>query len=124
MSKFDAKLDKLRELKIAKSELKAKENETNAEIDKIEYELINDMEEVGVDQVRSSAGTASLKAEMYPSVESIGDLVNWAYETGTPEILQRRISKSVFDEYFEKNGLYPDGVSVYLKKSINFRKNK
>jgi len=124
LANIEQKLEKLRELKIAKDELKAREKEINAEIDQIEYELIENMEAMGVDQLRSTAGTASLKAEMYPSVENIHDLVNWAYENGVPEILQKRVSKSVFDEYYEKHGEFPDGISTYLKKSISFRKNK
>jgi hypothetical protein len=116
--------DKLFELRAQKDELNNQLSDINKEIDQVEYYLIQAMEEDGLDQLRSGKGLISKKVELYPQVEDLDGLVKWAYENGKPEILQRRVSKGVFDEIFQQSGEYPDGVKTYEKKTLNYRKSR
>lgn len=117
-------IDKLYELRIRKEELNSSLSELNKEIDSLEYDIIRKMEEAGVDKTSTGSATVTRKVELYPQVEDISALVEWAAANGRPEILQKRVSKSVFDEIFKEEGLYPDGVKTYNKESLLFRKAK
>lgn len=114
--------DRLFELREKKDKLRSELSEVQAEIDKVEYQLIEKMEETGLDKISTDRGTASMKIEIYPSVADLNALVNWAYENNKPEIVQKRVSKKVFEEWFEQTGEFPEGIKTYERKKLNVRR--
>jgi hypothetical protein len=105
-----------------KEELEEELKGVKAEIEKLEYDCIQAMKDEGVDKTSTGSGSVTLKVEQYPSVTDLEALVDWAHANGMAGILQRRVSKTVFDEYFEDTGEYPDGVDTYVKEKLNFRR--
>lgn len=122
MDNLNNLIEELYNLKQRKDYLKDKVSEIDKDISAKEFKILKLMEEQGVNTVKTGYGSATRKVEPYPSVDDIDTLVKWAYENNKPEILQRRISKSVFDEYYEQEGMYPEGVTVYNKETLSFRK--
>ena len=116
--------NQLFELRARKDDLNSMLADVNKEIDQAEYSLIEAMEGDGLTQLRTDGGLISKKVELYPQVEELDSLVKWAYENNKPEILQRRVSKGVFDEWLDKTGEFPDGIKTYEKKTLNYRKAK
>ena len=116
--------DSLFGLREQKSNLKAELSDIEKDISEVEYKLISAMEDTGLNQMRSNLGLVTKKVAMYPQVDDIAPLVKWAFENGRPELLQRRVSKSVFDEILNDTGEMPDGVKVYDKKTLNYTKAK
>lgn len=118
------KIDRLYDINAEIDELKSRLSDLNKDKDALEYQILQDMENIGVDKVRGSKGTASMKVDLYPQVKDMEALVNWASETGNTAILQKRVSSGVFKEYFEQNGEYPPGIEAYNKSTLNFRRQK
>lgn len=121
---FKDTIEHLYELKVRKSDKDAELKEINKEIDAIEFKLIEMMDEQGLDKVKSLHGTASLKVEMYPQIKDMESFVRWCADNGKADMLQKRVSKGSFDEFYKDTAEYPEGVDTYTKKSINFRKAK
>lgn len=115
-------IDRIFELRKEKDELAAQVSDINVEIEELQYRATTMMQEEGIEKTSTENGSVSLKVEQYPNVKDLDALVNWAYQNGKPDILQRRISKSVFDEVFEATGEYPDGTDAYPKVSLNYRR--
>ena len=115
-------IDKIFELRQKKDDINAELKELNAEINDLEYQAICAMDDAGLDKTSTGSGSVSMKIEQYPNVTDLNSLVNWAFENGKPEILQRRVSKGVFKEYFEETGEYPDGIDTFEKKTLNYRR--
>lgn len=117
-------INTLYDLRMRKEEFTKQLSELNQEIEALEFSIIKQMEDSGLDNVKATKGTAFRKVDLYPQVEDMAALVNWAAENGKPEILQRRVSSGVFKEIFDQTGEYPDGVKTYQKSVLNFRKAK
>ncbi len=115
-------IDNIFALRNEKDELQSRISDINGQIDELQYKAVTMMQEEGLDKTSTSIGSVSLKIEQYPNVKDIGALVDWAYTNGKPEILQRRVSKTVFDEYFQETGEYPDGIDTYEKATLNYRR--
>ena len=115
-------INRLYELRQEKDSIAASLSEMNKEIDSIEFEILKDMETSGLDKMSTPAGTVTRKVELYPQVEDLSSLVQWAAENGRPEILQKRVSKAVFDEIYKDTGEYPGGINTYNKETLSFRK--
>jgi len=118
------KIDLLYDLKLRQDEMKAKISELGKEIDSMEYSVLCDLEEMGLDQIKATKGTATKKVEMYPQIKDKQAFVNWIVDNGKVEMIQSRISSGVFKEYFEQTGAYPDGVDTFQKSTLTFRKSK
>lgn len=116
------KIDKLYELRGQKAEIQAQLKEVQADIDKLEWEIIENMQSVGIDKTATNKATVSVKAEMYPQVKDMNAFVEWCAKTGRAEMIQKRVSSGVFKEYFEQTGEYPDGVDTYNRIKLSFRK--
>ncbi len=122
MDSLGQMIDDLYELKMQRDGVKESLKELEQRIDQLEFNVLKEMEKSGVDKTSTSKATASRKVELYPQVEDINALVTWAYENNRADILQRRVSKGVFDEIYTETSSYPDGINTYNKETLNFRK--
>jgi len=118
------KIDKLYELKVKKDGLTAELSELGKEIYAMEYGLLTEMEDLGIDKVQATKGTATRSVNMYPQVKDKQAFVSWILDNNKVEMIQSRVSAGVFREYFEETGEYPDGIDTYQKSTILFRKSK
>lgn len=92
------------------------------EYDDQEYLLIQAMQEAGMTTCGISNCTASLKLEKYPKIDDMENFVQWCADNGQAGMLQKRVSKAVFDEFFNLNGEYPEGIDTYDKLTLGLRK--
>lgn len=98
------------------------EKAIKAEMDKLDEAVQEEMEELGVEQLATGVCAVTKQVELYPNVSDINALVGWAYENGQAGILQRRVTKGVFDEVFQETGEYPPGINAYNKTKLLVRK--
>ena len=115
-------IDSIFMLRAEKEKLSTEVTEINKRIEQLEMMAIDTMEDVGVDKSATGLGSVSLKIDQYPQVKDMNALVNWAHENGRADILQRRVTTSVFAEVFADTGEYPDGVDTYERKTLNYRR--
>lgn len=115
-------IEEIMSLRADKAELESQIKDINETIERLEYAAIQQLEEAGLEKVKTARGSATLKVDMYPQVEDLDAIVKWAYENGRSDILQRRVSPAVFKEIFEQQGVFPDGVKTFQKKTLNYRK--
>lgn len=120
--KLGVVIDEIFALRLRKEQLNEELSEVNRQIGDLEFQAIETMEDAGLDKSSTGEGSVSLKIEQYPQVKDLNDLVNWAYENGRPDILQRRVTTTVFKEIYEETGAFPDGIDTYEKKTLNYRK--
>lgn len=115
-------IDELFRLRNEKDDINGQLKTINEQISSVEYSIITAMEEQGIQQTRTGAGSVSMKVEMYPQVEDLHELVAWAYHNGRADILQKRVASGVFKEIFEDTGMFPEGIKTYEKKTLNVRR--
>ena len=92
------------------------------DFDRLEYEIIQEMGDLGLSNAGVEACTVSIKYEKYPKVDDMEAFVNWCSDNGRSDMIQKRVSKTAFDEYFSQSNEYPDGVETYDKVTLNMRR--
>lgn len=112
----------LREIRDRQGEIKEVEKALNTRKEIIEKRIIEKLEEENVNSMSTEYGTLTKVTKLYPSVADYESLRDWVLETGRLDILQKRVTTTVFAEIFEETGEYPDGIDAFDKVSINFRK--
>lgn len=115
-------IDRMVELRGVKEDLEAELRDVKKEIEEIEYLMIEEMDRLGLDSVKNDKATLTKKVEMYPSVVDLAALIKAAYEHNKPELLQRRVGKAAFEDFFDEFNEYPPGVDVYQKSKLNMRR--
>lgn len=103
-------------------ELDAVKKALQADYEQEEYYLIEKMQAEKVTTAGIANCTASLKQEKYPKVDDMESFVTWCAQNGRADMIQKRISKAAFDEYYATNNEYPDGVDTYDKLTLGLRK--
>lgn len=118
------KIEQLYNLRAAKDQLNAKLSDINKDIDSLEFEIITSMEDAGIEKTTTPFGTATRKVDLYPQIKDKRAFVQWMADNDKAEMIQSRVSKAVFDEYFTQEGAYPDGVDTYNKQTLSFRRSR
>jgi hypothetical protein len=92
--------------------------------DKIEALLLHKFEEMGVDSVKTPAGTA------YSSVRSNASLADWdsfrafcAQQEDPYEYIERRVSKTAVEQYRAAHDDLPPGINWSETRVVNFRRS-
>ena len=119
---IEERIKKLFMLRGEIAEVNARKSELQREYDEEEYLLIQDMETAGLSKGGTEDGTVSIKVESYPKIEDMNAFVQWCADNGKAEMLQKRVSKASFDEYFKLENEFPDGVDTYDKTVVSLRK--
>lgn len=115
-------INRMVELQGQKGEVEAELKEIKEQIEQTQQEILEFMEGVGLDSVKNDKATLTRSVDMYPNVTDMEAFVKAAYETNMPGLLQKRVSKGAFEEYFEMYGEYPPGTDSYLKTKLNMRR--
>lgn len=122
---FYDKLKQVRALRVAKSELKAKEKELNGELAALSGDLIDyfDLHDVA----RQSLDGSLFYVNRTPcySINDDDSFFRWMNDTGDIEICKSFNAKKFGAYYKEKkeNGEeLPPGVDVYIKQDVRVRK--
>lgn len=119
---IEERIKHLFSLRSAIADINIQKSELQRQYDEEEYLLIVDMQEAGLTKGGTDDGTVSIKVESYPKIEDMNAFVQWCADNGKAEMLQKRVSKAVFDEFYKNENEYPDGVDTYDKTVVSLRK--
>lgn len=115
-----------RQLREKKAELKAvydaKRREYDRALEAIENRMLQALQEMGVNSVRTDNGTAYISQKVTYGIDSWEHVRDFILDTGMVEMLQKRPAKAVVDEYLEVNEQLPPGLSRHAELVVNVRK--
>lgn len=83
----------------------------------------NQLNSQGQKNARVDSGTAFLQTDTSVTVEDWDTVVEFIKTTNQFELLERRVSKGVVQEYIEATGEIPPGVKVKSEISCHIRKS-
>lgn len=90
----------------------------------IEAALLNELNTLNADSMKTPAGTFYRQEEMRPSGSDWDAFYRWVKENDAFEFLEKRITKTAVKEYMELNdGAMPPGVSVHREFVVRVRRN-
>jgi hypothetical protein len=118
------KINKLFELRAKKGEVQVVLNDLNKEIETLEYAIIQDMENSGLERLSTDSGTVSRTVKLYPKIEDMDAFVKWCADNDRTDMIQKRVNEGSFREYFEQYNMYPEGLDAYEKSSLNVRRSR
>lgn len=109
-------------LRAEKAALDAAKKEVQAKMDKIEGKILETMQKIGVDSLKTEFGTAYSTRRTSSSVADKEVFMNFVREKGEWALLESRASKEAVKHYMEiNNGELPPGVSWNEEVVVNFR---
>lgn len=115
-------IEKFFELQTRKKEISDFLKETESQIELIEKDIISAMENAGIDQARCSAGSVTVKTEIYPSVRDKELFVIWCVNNNAFEFLQSRVNAAPYRERLALGQELPPGIETYEKQTLLRRK--
>lgn len=125
-----AKYVELRDRRSAlKAHYEAEDLEHKNRMEKIEAYLNNQMSAMGVESLRTSAGTAFRTYKEFVSVADWTCLLGYIKENDRFDLLERRVSKSTTKEIMaaDANGSYtnppPPGVNFVREQTVQIRRS-
>lgn len=117
------KVELLFELREKKEELSKELTEFNKKIDALSFEVLQDMEDSGLNRIAVGAGSVTRNVKLYPKIENFEAFMRWCVENERFDMLQKRANAAPFREFYETNNEYPDGLDAYEKATLNVRRS-
>lgn len=103
-----------------KRALEEKMKEIEKGIEAQTLELLERMEKEGLDQVRGTAASISIGANVTATVTDWDSFSAWIIKTRNLHLLQRRVSDPAYRELLEHGKKIP-GTEPFVKKRLNIR---
>ena len=94
-----------------------------ANMDKIEAKLLQLFKKLGVDNMKTSAGTPYKSEKVFASVADWDALLEHIKQNDAYELLTRGVSKEAVMAYLEEHNDIPPGVNIRRETVINVRAN-
>lgn len=91
--------------------------------DKLEALLLAKFQELGVESIRTEAGTAYASLRTSVSAADPDAFFTFIRETESFDLLERRPSKTAIEQYRESTGELPPGINWSQTRVVNFRKS-
>ena len=112
--------DKRHELKAA---WEAEDRAIKEQQERLELFLLQDMRNMGVESLRTSAGTIFQSETMVPTGSDWTAFYAWVKKHNAFDFIFKRIKADAVKDYMEQhNGEVPPGVSVYTKLGVTVRR--
>jgi hypothetical protein len=89
---------------------------------KIENWLQNQLQTQGLQNFKGASGTAFLKEVSSATVEDWDATLAFIKEQGAWELLERRVSKTVVEDFVESTGNIPPGVNLKRETVVQVRR--
>lgn len=107
-----------------KSDFEAKYNQLKSHMEDIELEIMTLANNLGVDNFKTSFGTAYRNVKQSYNVENWEEFSKWVVENDPHlQTVQKRVVKAAVDELCEEFGIeIPPGISVHTEVKFNIRK--
>lgn len=113
---------KLHDLKSIKAEINAQLKDINKEISDTEIEILNALDQLGVDQIRTDVLTVGVNESIVPQVTDWDAFYKFMLDNNALYMMERRPAAIAFREYLELHGAPPAGVEPFTKRTISTRK--
>lgn len=91
-------------------------------MDKIEAWLQNQLQSQGLKNFKGTSGTAFLKEVSSATVQDWDATLEFIKSQGRWELLERRVSKTVVEDYAETTGEVPPGVELKRETIVQVRR--
>lgn len=104
-------------------EAKEKAAKFDTVLDKIEAVILATFDDVGVDSVKTGAGTAYKSKRTSAKVADWDTVLHYIAEHGLWNMLERRVAKVAVEEYKDAHGELPPGVDWREEITINVRRS-
>lgn len=91
-------------------------------MDKIEAWLQNQLQSQGLKNFKGASGTAFLKEVSSATVQDWDATLEFIKSQGRWELLERRVSKTVVEDYAETTGEVPPGVELKRETVVQVRR--
>lgn len=89
----------------------------------LEKKMLAEMNKVGVDSMRTDAGTVYKSVQASCTVADWDAYVNFAIEKNMLQLVNRSANKTAVAEYLESVGALPPGVNYTQFTVVNFRRS-
>ena len=123
MPRVIAAYRKLRDLKDAKKKQHSEElRPLNDKIIELEAWMLNKLNEVGANSIKTESGTAYKSTQTKAKVSDWDEALTFVRTNDLWHLLERRVSKTAVEEYIESEGTPPPGIEVDSEVKLNVRK--
>lgn len=119
VEKYIALRDRKGEMKKAYEEQVA---EVSAAMDRCEAYLLNTMNGMGIDSIKTGAGTAYTKVATSASVADWPLVLGFIQKHELWPMLEKRVSKTVVESYREEHNDLPPGINWTETRVLNIRR--
>ena len=131
-SMTDKKLDKvcetyvkIRDARTAlKKEFEAKDLELKSQLEVLDSHLLQTLQTLGVESVRTKHGTVYQSVTVKPSCQDWAVFYSWIAEHDAFDALERRVKRSFITEYMADNkDELPPGITVLKEYTVTIRRS-
>lgn len=127
MSGMDEIIEKYIKLRDGKAQLVQKHKEKMQGIDsvltRIEAALLEEFREMGVQSVKTDAGTAYVQLRTSAGVADWDAVLAYIKENDAWDMLERRVNKSAVESFREEKNDLPPGVNWREEQVVNVRRS-
>lgn len=102
--------------------IEAKVKEMKQDYEQLQMEILNEMSEKDLDQIKCARGTATLKVEPYPNIKDANEFFNWVADTRRFEFVEKRCSRAAVKDMLATEGVLPPGIDTFMKSTLSMRK--
>lgn len=124
---MESLVEKFIQLRDKKSKLKADYEASVAPLtelqDKIEALLLHRFQEMGVESIRTQAGTAYTTVRTSATVADWDAFLAFVKSSDSFEMIERRVSKTAVEQYKAAHSDLPPGLNWSEARSVNFRRS-
>jgi len=113
--------DSLFHIKATITELNKEVKDLTEQKTEAERELIDELNKLGLDQIRTDTATYSVKEETVPVAKDWEAIGAWVIKNNAMHLLQRRLSSVSYREFLELGEEIP-GTEAFTKSTISTRK--
>lgn len=117
--------DRIEELHHLRNQIRVDEaalKELKEEFDRKQWELMQQMEDAGLDQAKSNSATVFVSKDVMPTVKDWEALTQYIKDNDAHYLFQKRITQTAWKELVEMGEEVP-GVEAFEKPKLNMRAN-
>lgn len=119
---IDAYIKKRDELDAERKKYNAYEREAKDELERINQWLKDKADELGLDGLKASTGTAFRKVKTSYRMGNWDEFIKWVRETGNYQCLEKRVAKLATAEIHNESGVVPPGVEYVAEVEMEVRR--
>jgi len=105
-----------------KKKMDEEERARKTELEKIEVQILQKADELGVDSFKTEHGTAYKTTDEHFRIDNWEEFVDYVKKTDNFSLFQKRVTKTVAKEVYTETGELPGGVGYFQEFKINIRR--